>query len=919
MAINTEYSAPAVKHPVLHRKNFIDSFKFAISKPLTVITAPAGYGKTTACISALSTIQNLRYLWITLTNKQNDAHHFVNSLLNTFGSISDLRLNYDAKNLVASEANNASQRVESLLQLLDEALIGTTSPIVIILDDYHKIHNEEVHRILSSWIDESPVSIRTVLLSRTRPSLSEKYRGMSGVCTYLNQDHCKFDLQETCQFFLESMHLNLDQDYILQVHNQSQGWPLGIQLIAIHLRLSQNTAFPSVDPKDISNITSEFFRFNIYEMLSSEIKNALTAICDLTSFSADLLDFIFGNDSGAALIRELENRNLFIFNSGEGQNWHRFHDLFKEFLQEQAGAIDSDTLRKAADWFFAQEDFYTEIYYLLKASLFHEAAKCIEKIGPEVYRRGEIETLNRWIQALPNDSKSKRPKLLILECWCIPDVEKPLICPLILDQVGKLLLLDEDKINIDTDKNNQHRPEDFEQIYVDYLMMRAFISTISVDTAQSLKFGLLAHKLIEDNALSGIARCNLTLGQNYYLLGDHQRAIFYLEQAIQYSKYEDHPYVMIVALCYLILIYQISGKLNSAINVAQESVSWLDNNGFATLPMTTVARVILCDIFFEKNELVVSAQMHRDALEYCKGNVPALQKTFAEVANFRQLYSLKEYEKSEAAVEKIIALTPRVDALKSNNIWTFGTPSTEALKASIYMATGRIEETRIWLESVKQNLTANTAFVYEKERLILVKAFLVCGQREDALTLCHSIKHEAQSNHRILHVVQCLIIEAVIHFSSGEIVLAQELIKEALITGVDCGFRRVFLDAEVILKPLLERALNTPETRPYVEKLWASKLVNNEEPEQSKEKLLLNLLSRRETSVIVLLADGDSNKEIARKLNISSETVKQAVKGILKKMAVRNRTEAALIYRSSLTVATASKSETSLLDVQTTP
>ncbi|PCJ18134.1 MAG: hypothetical protein COB04_07680 [Gammaproteobacteria bacterium] len=900
MANDTEFSAPSVKHAIFHRRKFTEVFKSAISKPLTIVTAPGGYGKTTACISALSNIGSLNYSWVTLTDRQNDGHHFVNCLLHALNNNTSLELDLGATNLAASEANNAFQRLETLLDSLAAALLDSTSPFVIVLDDYHKIDNEDVHRILSYWIDESPINIRTVLLSRTRPFLYKKYKDLSGVCTYLDQEYCKFDLEETDQFFSESMQLQLEPDYLKQIYAHSQGWPLGIQLIAIKLRLSKNSAMPLVDLKDISDITSEYFRANVYEILAPETKRLIASIGGLSEFSAELLDYIFEDDSGTALIATLEDNNLFLFNSGEGHEWYRFHDLFQEFLQEQTTAIDSDVLKKAARWYYGRGDFYTAVNYLLKGNLFQEAADWIEAAGDAVFRRGEIQTLANWIKALPSNIKNKRPKILVLECWCIPDVEKPLICPLILDQIAKLLFLDREKINLDPKVDNKDRPKDYQQLFVDYLLVRAYVSPVRVDAPQTLKFGLLALKEIEENSLEGFSRCNLTLGEYYYQAGDHQRAIVHLESAIQYSKYENHPYVMIISLGFLMLIYQTAGKLNAAISAAEEITAWLEGNGFSNLPMTNVPRSILTDVYLEKNELARSERMLKLGLEYCALGVPALQVVFVYIAQYRHLISIKEYDQARVVIERIEMQMPRVDVENSSPTWTFGTPSIGGLSALIDVSTGRIAQAQIWLDSVKNKLMFNTDYVFEKERLVFVKVLLVCGHRDDALEVCRSIKTEAIKNDRLLHVVQCLLLESVIAFSGANMDLAKELFKEALVMGIGCGFRRVFLEAELILNPLIEDAQNNPETRIYVEKLWSSKLIESQEPKPSKEQTQLSLLTRRESSVIVLLSDGASNKEIAQTLNIAPDTAKQFVKSILKKLEVRNRTEAALVYRAAV-------------------
>ena len=59
----------------------------------------------------------------------------------------------------------------------------------------------------------------------------------------------------------------------------------------------------------------------------------------------------------------------------------------------------------------------------------------------------------------------------------------------------------------------------------------------------------------------------------------------------------------------------------------------------------------------------------------------------------------------------------------------------------------------------------------------------------------------------------------------------------------------------------------------------------------------IDRLTERETDVLRLLAQGQSNQEIAQNLNISATTVRSHVSSILAKLGVDNRTQAALIAR----------------------
>lgn len=57
-------------------------------------------------------------------------------------------------------------------------------------------------------------------------------------------------------------------------------------------------------------------------------------------------------------------------------------------------------------------------------------------------------------------------------------------------------------------------------------------------------------------------------------------------------------------------------------------------------------------------------------------------------------------------------------------------------------------------------------------------------------------------------------------------------------------------------------------------------------------------LSRRQQEILKLLAEGSSNKEISRTLNISAGTVKAHLESLYRRLDVKNRTQAAMAFNS---------------------
>lgn len=900
------FSPPVIKQHLVKRNYFAQAFEFAISKPLTIVMAPAGYGKTTSCIAALSSIDHIESRWIGITDQHNDSYYFTSQLIDVLASFTDAEFESQKLSFSSGEVLSPMHRIDALFELLDDRLSQYAKQLVLVFDDYHHVHDSSIDRLVSYLIDNAPIYLRIVIVSRTAPKLDEKYATQSSECTYLTQEYCKFSKEESAGFLKEYSRMDLSDHYLEQIYKQCNGWPLALQLIVIHLKLSTENAVDVVATKNISQLTSDFFQKHIFAKLSIEMQTLLSDLSCLQVFSAPLMDAVLATNkvSGVEILRELEEKNLFITKTEDKEGWYKFHDLFRDFLRNNAFESNTDILKRAANWFICKNDFYSAIDYFLEARAYEEAADYIEVQGSELLRRSEFITLLGWIDRLPAAIKNTRPKILLLQSWCIPDSQKPFLCPAILDQLEILLIDWQTQIDLGKIAHDSDLCGELKQLKADYLLSRSYTEGIQGEHAKSVDTGLEALSLINEQILLGRARCYCILAQSFYFLGEHEKSIEYFEYAIQFSMHEDNAYILIVSLAFLSQVYLIAGKMKSAINVTNDCVAWLNANGYKNLPMTTAARTQIAETYREMDELAKAHTMLQDALDYCRTDIPKLQEICIYIANMRYCLSTKEYDKALHYIDKIDETGPSLDSIKKNNVWTFGTPSTSSLRAAISVMKGNIHEALLWADENKQVLLDRPSFVNEAERLILCRIWVASGKIPEALELCASVKREATEQGRKLHQAQCLIIETVAAVLVGDSGSAQQSFEQALLIGMSCGFKRLFLDAEPFLLSLLDWAKSNPTVKDYVTEIWGANTGQGgcEDEDKLPEacvQLKLKSLTRRENSVIALLAEGESNKGIARKLNIAPDTASKFVKKILKKLEVRNRTEAAMLYKSA--------------------
>ncbi|OBQ63275.1 response regulator [Mesorhizobium erdmanii] len=107
-----------------------------------------------------------------------------------------------------------------------------------------------------------------------------------------------------------------------------------------------------------------------------------------------------------------------------------------------------------------------------------------------------------------------------------------------------------------------------------------------------------------------------------------------------------------------------------------------------------------------------------------------------------------------------------------------------------------------------------------------------------------------------------------------------------------------------ILKGVGSRALsdilhNVAAGESYLSPMLSARLLSDLQSPQPADGVAdrLRQLTERQTEILRLVAEGLSNKEVALRLELQEKTVKHHMTGVLSKLNVRNRTEAALMMR----------------------
>lgn len=393
-----------------------------------LISAPAGYGKTTLLSMLPALLPDQPLGWMSLDAEDNDAIRFLTGLAEALAPV-DSQMTEAVVNHLSTAAGVISGSIaevsirQALVSLINLILEKDIPPFLLVLDDFHEITSPTVYHAMEYLLQNLPAQMHLVIATRTEPALQlNRLRARRQIAEFHLAD-LQFDLAESQQLLVDQLHLDLPQKDIRYLYEKTEGWPAGMVLLTNRLRSLPRQFNPAEYLQSIHLIDSTTFHYLADEVLSQQpepLRHFLLETSILSELTPSACRQLTGREDAEDLLMEIEQRNLFLTlireKKGEEEASYRYHALFAEFLQaelsqEEEGALDQLHIRAAA----VEKDPDRVIQHLLTARQWAEAAERIEAVGEQILEKGFQETVSSWIAALPDNLVQSRPQLLYIK------------------------------------------------------------------------------------------------------------------------------------------------------------------------------------------------------------------------------------------------------------------------------------------------------------------------------------------------------------------------------------------------------------------------------------------------------------------------------------------------------------------------
>lgn len=872
---------------------------------LVLVLGPAGFGKTTLLAGwchALVGQDGSCVGWYSLDERDDDPlrflSHLIASLSIAMGERADLQPARQA--LYGGEAEDH----EHLLTLLLNAIARAPGNCLLVLDDYHLISAPAIHASIAFILEHAPAQMTLALGSRSDPPLQLSRLRARGQLLELRAADIRFTREETGGFLRRALGRELRDEDVAALHDYTEGWPAGLQLAAVALKqraagsgstdLRQWLTSLSVPRRNVL----EYLADEVFEQQSPSVRDFLLETSVLDRLTPALCDEITGRQDAAAVLGELEQAGLFLVPLDEERRWYRYHQAFREFLRERLGRdlpdrID-ELLRDASRWHEWEGMTGESLHYAMAARDYERAARLIETSAEGMWLRNEVDTLLKWIAALPEEVVAVRPSLALFGALALLHKQRTEEAERHLGLAGRVLDGTRDASG-DTRAPGRNGGESTGEERGMLAALRSISAVIQGSASDGEDQAIEALRCLPADRLSWRAVALVGLGVARGLAGDAAGAERTLAEAKAVSRAAGAMSMSFIAEHNLAALQLLRGRLREGARSCRDLLSLAEENGSRRLHHVSETQVELGSVLYEWNDLDGALREAMDALDLA--HQTRQESTMA--AAYQLLARIRQGRGDTAGALEAVEQARRLAEEKGVSA---AAASAAAQQAQIWLAQGDLESASRWARAVEETdgrIDASPPLhQFTTEPVSLTRVWIAQGRCDEADELIRDLLAAAEARGWIGRVVEALVLRAMSYHARGDDAEAVAAIERALGLAEAEGFTRIFLDEGAPVISLLRQVASRRSGLHYARRLLA--LVDgqpNERTWASTSQDLVDPLSGRELEVLRLVAEGATNQEIADALVITLGTVKIHVNHILSKLGARNRTEATVRAR----------------------
>lgn len=886
--LTTKLHIPLPRTKSVIRPRLIERLNEGLGRKLTLISASAGFGKTTLVSEWVSGCDR-SVAWLSLDEGDNDSARFLTYLVTALQTIAE----QIGEGVVRAIKSPQPPSTESLLTILLNEISNLPYNFVLVLDDYHVIDAKQIDDALIFLLEHLPLQMHLVIATRENPQLPLGRLRARGYLSELRAADLRFTPMETASFLNQVMELGLSADEIQALETQTEGWIAGLQLAALSLQGREDTsAFIRAFAGDNRYIV-DYLVEEVLQRQPGHVRSFLLQTSILDRLHGPLCDAVTGQEEGIVRLEALEQGNFFVIPLDDRRQWYRYHHLFAEVLYAHLRADQPDQVttlhQRASRWFELHGLVADAIHHALAGEDFVRAADLVELVLPAIRRNRQEAAGLSWLKALPGELIRCRPVLSVGYAWALLasgeieaaqdrllDAERWLGKKEDIDERPKASLVEMVVVDV----------EEFRRLPGSIAMYRAALSQGLGDIPAAMNYARRVLELVpeDDHLRRGAAAALLGLASWSY--GDLEEAYRMFGSGMASMQLANNISDAIGGSIALADIRIAQGRLKQAMRIFERGLQLAAEQGDPVLRGTADMYVGMSELCREHNDLHAATQ-------YLQRSNEQGEHTGFPQYRYRWRVAMARIREAQGDLDGALHLLQEAEHHYVSDFFPNVRP-VAALKTRVWVAQGKLDEAFDWVREQSLSTQNELCYLREFEHITLARVLLAQYKTDHADRSLHEVMgflgrllQAAEEGERTGNAIEILVIQALAYQMQGDIAAALVPLERALTLAEPEGYVRIFVCEGRPMVVLLESAAKQGIALNYVRYLLTA--FGKAEDRTPAKQVVSEPLSERERDVLRLLGTDLSGPDIARELMVSLNTLRTHTKNIYDKLQVNNR------------------------------
>jgi len=876
----TKLHIPQPKKNTVHRHSLFEKLDEGLDRKLILVSATAGYGKTTLLCDWLSYCK-VPVTWFSIDDRDNDPVEFLTILISGIQSI-DQNIGRHSLELLKSPG---TVTIEYIIELLINDILTVQTEILVVLDDLHLITAREIFDILNFIIERKPDQLKIAILTRSDPPLNIARLRSQNELSEIRSADLSFSESDIAEFFNKKLRLGLTEKDINLLELKTEGWIAGLQLTAITLQGKQNI---SEFIESIAGDNRYIMDYLIEEVLNNqdeETREFLLSTSILEKLSGSLCDSLLQRSNSQLLLESLDKRNMFIVPLDNERQWYRYHHLFGDLLKQRLLIRNKNLLPdlhdRASIWYEDNQMYLYAIRHAIRAGRNEKALELMDGIVDQLWETSQYAVIFKFGSVIPENELYKNKKIGIIYAW---------VLAIKGDLSGARKHLERIEQDLQSEQPSAETRVLLGRVYETYNLLYVFAG----DVDNAFRYSELAIKHIPEDDIIWDTWAHISFGESNLLRFELEECLDSFWVAREHAQKVNNLYLNLISTSKIANVLIVKGKYNDALKLCYELLETFNSDttldGYRIGLLSSVLYSMIGYILAEQGKINEGIELALKGFRLSRGVLSLSFQIYNELLLAETYCKAGEHDKAMTHIEEL-------ERIININIaqWVFVLAN--SLKCKLFILKNENENAELILNQ-KDETVKNHAFETFFYNIASCRLKISQKAYEDALQLLHKLADSLEEKGAIELLVEVELLKAKAYMLGNERDEAIRSVLTSLKYTQPEHFIQTYInegeEIETLLREIKDRKkVKSSEQLDAVSSEYLNDLIRRFETEKRTARVISEeTLSDREMDTLKLISEDLTNQDIANELYISITTVKTHVRNILLKLEARNRSDA---------------------------